>query len=113
MNKLTLTKLVQQHCKLTQKWAVVLYPDPEVEHNFDELRMAVPFLKINTDDDNDDTQAVADGLMIVLCDSEDECWQTFEKIRGDDKPECNDYDGPCHVYAWTCGPDGEILTENT
>lgn len=112
IEKLTLAELVQQHCKLAQKWAVVLYPDLCEEFDFEELRKAVPFLEINKKD-KDDTQATVDGLMIVLCDSEDECWRIFEQIHGDDKPENNDYNGPCRVYAWTCGPDGEILTENT
>lgn len=124
MNKLTVTELVQGHCKLTQKWAVVLYPDLCEDFDFEELKKAVPFLEINKRDkivhrkgatpaQNDDTQAIVDGLMIVLCNSEDECDRIFEQIRGDDKPNNNEYDGLCRVYAWTCNSDGEILTENT
>ena len=113
MNKLTITDLVQQHCKLTKKWAVVLFPDMSEDFLFDEIKRAVPFLKIDPREGNDDIQAIIDGLMIVLCDSEGECYRVFEQIRGDDKPDNNDYNGPCRVYAWTCSADGEILNENT
>ncbi|KKN99070.1 hypothetical protein LCGC14_0143170 [marine sediment metagenome] len=122
MKKLTLTDLVQHYCKLSGKWAVVLFPDPDINHSFDELRKAVPFLVVNDVHGVDclvnctcegDDQAVADGLMIVLCDSEDECWDVFNQIKGDDMPEDNDYNGPCRVYAWTCNNNGVIETENT
>ena len=106
MTKMTLTELVRNHCKLTQQWAVVLFPNGSF--GFEELQRAIPFLEIHCD-----LQAIADELMIVLCSSKDKCDRVFNQIRGDDKPELNDYDGPCHIYAWTCGPDGEILTENT
>lgn len=105
MNKITLTELVQQHCKATQQWAVVLYPDATPD--FEELKKAVPFLDLY-----DDAQAITDGIMVVLCSSDNECWEVFNQISGTDMLE-NDYSGPCKVYALTCGPDGEILTENT
>lgn len=112
MNKLTLTDLVRQHCKVTEKWAVVLFLNPE-DFLSEEIKKAVPFLEINPGKEKDDMQAIVDGSMIVLCDSEKECNEVFEQIRGDDKPANNDYNGPCRVYAWTCGSDGEILNENT
>ncbi len=108
MIKITLTELVQKHCKLTQQWAVVIYPSSD-DHSFSDMQGAVPFLDLNND-----LQAMADGLMIVLCDSEMEHDRVFNSIVGDDGPtKLNKYNGPYKAYAWTCGPDGEILTENT
>ena len=106
MRKLEITELVQHYCKLSGKWAVVLCT-PE-ESSFADLQDAANFLT------EDDCQAMTDGLMIVMCDSEDEHWTVFNSIVGDDGPsDLNSYNGPCRIYAWTCGPDGDILTENT
>ena len=113
MNKLTITDLVQKYCRLAGKWAVVLFPDQAEDFLFEEIKKAVPFLKINPQEGDDDIQAIVDGVMIVLCDTERECNLIFEQIKGNDKPENNDYDGPCHVYAWICNTDGEVLNENT
>lgn len=110
MDKLTVTDLVQQYCKLTKRWAVVLYPGDD--DALSEIENAAPFIDFKGD--NNDHQAIIDGEMVVLCDSETECDRVFNSIVGDDGPtELNPYDGPCKIYAWTCGPDGEILTENT
>jgi hypothetical protein len=110
MDKLTVTDLVQRHCLLTKQWAVVLYPGGD---DLDEIEKAAPFIDTRGIE-WDDTQAVVDGLMIVLCDSEAEHDRVFDSIVGPDGPTLlNPYDGPCKIYAWTCGPDGEILTENT
>lgn len=112
IEKLTLTDLVRKYCKITGKWAVVLHPSllgiGEEDFSFEELQKAVPFLDIEND-----RQAITDEEMIILCDSEGECWELFDQISGKCKPANNDYDGPCKVYAWTCGSNGEIMTENT
>lgn len=116
MERLCVTKFVQQFCRLSGKWVIVLYPNHEF--GFEELQKAAPFITISTRAETDgtaidDIQAVMDGEMMVVCDSKKECEELFNQIVCDGPTQSNPYDGPCKVYAWTCGPDGQILNENT
>ena len=52
--------------------------------------------------------------MFVFFETEDEMVQKFNMTIGDDGPnDVNPYKGPVKVYALTCSPEGNLLTENT
>lgn len=59
-------------------------------------------------------QTLVDGVAFLFFDTEEELKEYYNQVVGDDGPtEANPYDGPCRVYALTCGPDGQLLNENT
>ncbi len=106
MNKLDITPLIQHYCQLAKQWAVVLFIP--FEDDLSEIVKSIPFITC------EDHQAISDGLMIVMCDSLEEHWKVFNSIVCKDGPTVwNSYDGPCKTYAYTIGPCGNILTENT
>lgn len=106
MIKLTTKKMVQYCCQLSGKWAVYLsMPDYPCR----QLIKAANFLSLK-----DDYQAMHDGEMIVMCDSERECEEVFSRVVGRDGPTVlNKYNGECRIYALTCNPDGQFMNENT
>lgn len=56
-----------------------------------------------------------DGMMnhtvVFLCDTEDEMWGTYRKIRGEDGLPGDPTPG--RFYACTYNPKGSVLSENT
>ena len=108
MKKLTHIQLLQEYCKLANKWAVYLGL-PHNAEDFDEIPKAATFIDLT-----DDAQAVCDENMYVICDSEKECEKIYLSVVGDDGPTTlNPYDGPCRIYALTVNNKGELENENT
>lgn len=108
-------------CKMSKKWgiqlnfnSVVSDEDMAAYHNGlpmasseEELRKAAPWLP-----DYDSLWYY--GTCIVLFDTEEELLYAYNRTVGDDGPTAeNTYDGPARVYARTCDPHGNLITENT
>lgn len=54
------------------------------------------------------------GEGFVMFDTEAEMDEYYNQTVGEEGPTpTNPYNGPAKVYALTCSPTGEILTENT
>jgi len=97
-------------CKATNKYGLYIAFDPE--DPWDEIVKATGGL-IDKEDPQD-LQILMDGGAFFLLDTEEECWQAYWKVIGDDGPtKLNSYSGPVIVYALTFGPDGKSITENT
>jgi len=76
---------------------------------FEELTWAAPYLSYDKD-----YQILIEGGGILVFESKGEMEKIFDVTVGDEGPtKNNSYDGPAKVYALTCSPDGELLTENT
>lgn len=75
---------------------------------YEEVFKAAPYLGF------DDTQALADGNAIIVCDTVKEQEVLYSLTVGDDGPtKFNAYDGPARVYALTIDKNGQTLNENT
>jgi hypothetical protein len=52
--------------------------------------------------------------MVILFDTREEMNKHFGMTVGEDGPtKSNPYKGPATIFACTCGPDGNLLGENT
>jgi hypothetical protein len=55
-----------------------------------------------------------DGERYFLFETEEAMLAAYDATVGDDGPTAaNAYDGSASIYALTCSPAGELLTENT
>lgn len=114
MQKLTDTQTFQLLAKSLGKCCMqISFSEGEAlsKHHtwYHELIKAAPYL--NYDEDH---QLLIEGCGTLVFDSEEEMNETFELTVGDDGPtKTNPYNGPARVYALTCSPDGQLLTENT
>ncbi len=99
---------LQVLCKSTCKWGMYIsFFVPE--HEEDEAELAAPYLNLEKH-----MQIIIDGNGYLLFDTKEEMEEKFWMTVGDDGPtETNKYDGGTRVYALTCGPDGQLLNENT
>ena len=69
---------------------------------------AAPYLQ-----ELDTNKFIGDSAGSILCDSEEEAQNIFDRTVGDEGPTAlNPYVGPANVYALMIGPDG-LVTENT
>jgi hypothetical protein len=94
-------EIIREYCKLTGKYIIIFAIDDCIDIR--ETQKAIPFITIDDLFQYD----------CVLCDSEEEVYDLFNRIVGDDGPtELNKYDGPARVHALVCGPNG-FETENT
>jgi len=111
MKKFTNTEALEALCKEEKKWCLYLswYLEEDSFGNVTknpiiEIQKAVPFL---------DEEDISCDKNVILCDSEEEVYELFNQVVGDNGPtEFNLYDGPAKVYALVFGPDG-METENT
>jgi len=102
-------------CRLKGKYGMLLHlrqASPEARRDFfgpnDAVRPA-PYL---TRDDIIAGQF--DDFMWTFFDTREDMEACYEATVGPDGPTpSNRYDGPACVLAVTCGPDGELLNENT
>jgi len=102
----------QQLAKSTGKPVLFLrglnYAEGPVENTSEYLDndnhlLAAPFLHLA---DDDHLQAIVDGYVYVLCDSDEELQQLFGQVVGDDGPTgANPYNGPHIIYD-----DNDTLT---
>lgn len=99
MEKLHTTRLIEEYCKIAEKWAVVVFI-PETD-NLSLISQHAPFI-----DTHDDVQCVMNGQMFVICDTEKECYEAYGSITGPD----NNKHG---MYAYTVNNKGVIEDENT
>ena len=61
-----------------------------------------------------DSSCVFGGEAWFLFDTENELDEAYFDFVGDDGPtKRNPYDGELRIYALTCGPDGNLMNENT
>lgn len=103
---------LEELCKATKKWGmyISIYVPDDI---WDDVSKAAPYL-VETDDGNSSAQLISDRSGFILFDTEKEMLDTYELTVGDDGPtDTNKYDGPVHVYALTCYPDGQTGNENT
>jgi hypothetical protein len=82
---------------------------------FDHLMQAAPYLLSHEDEQDTMGGIMSDNIGVLTFDTEDEMALYYKRTVGDDGAldrRCNKYDGPVHVYAMTCGPEG-WRNENT
>ena len=92
-------------CRASGKWGILLawHDDP-----LSELLLAAPYLK-----DFDQMNVQGHNSVTILCDTEQEIDDLFDQTHGDEPGTNNPYRGECRIYALTCDPTGQLLTENT
>lgn len=109
MKPLDVHGLFAAHCKAIGKWGLLLgcgYLDAD---DLADVPLAAPMLSFERD-----AQVILDGQGFLFYDTEEAMQSDFQRVVGDDGPTAsNPYDGRVKVYALTCGPDGQLLGENT
>lgn len=112
IEKLHNHKVFERLCAATKKWGLCIgfgYNNMHAPEAFEEICKAAPYLSIESD-----LQILMEGNAIFLCDTEEEMLDLFYQTVGDDGPTSkNSYSGEYKVYALTCSPTGQLLTENT
>jgi hypothetical protein len=107
MKKYNLFDLFAATCKGEKKFGLLISFDPD--HNWNEISQAAPYLNLDKDID-----IFLSGNGYFMFDDEAEMEKIYNLTVGDDGPtESNSYSGPARVFACTCNPDGELMTENT
>jgi len=93
-------------CKAKGKWGMMTSFE---EYPMEELFQAAPYLA------REEFRIMAvSGHGFIFLDSQTELYELYNQTVGDDGPTFkNPYNGPARVYAVTCSPEGELLTENT
>jgi hypothetical protein len=102
-------QLLECACKVHKKWGIFLQLGPCEVDQFDDVELAVPWIH----EKGSISHFLAYGWQIILFDTEEETYEHYKVIRGDDENHFNTYQGPIKVYALTCTPDGECWNENT
>lgn len=101
--------VLQELCRLRGAWGLYLSHVPSAGIGPYELHRAVPFL-----DEAEALKLWHSDRAWLFFDSEAAMTEAFGQVVGDDGPTgSNDYDGPARVYAITCAPTGDLLSENT
>ena len=106
----------QMLCASTGKWGVVThfntdYLDATYRDALGDLRKAS---NGRLTMEQDTGQCLLEGQAIFLFDTEQEMQDAYLDFVGDDGPTSrNSYSGKYRIYALTCGPDGQLLNENT
>lgn len=101
-------------CKVSKKFGMYFggfYDRHTAEKvdDWDEIVKAAPWLDLDVPG-----QCFADGSGFLLFSSKREAWKIFGQTVGDEGPtKTNPYNGRVSIYAILCGPDGELMTENT
>jgi hypothetical protein len=124
INIITLTKpdwidLFKAYCKVNNKWGVRIslpwgddYDTSTQEEKYASIEFSLPlwnkYWKSKTKVMMD---AVHNGYVIFLCDTEQEMNEVYNQVREDDGLPNDKTPGDC--YACTCSPEGVLLTENT
>lgn len=104
----TIMDAFQELCKSMKKWGMYISSSCSEEF-IEEMPKAAPYLSWE-----EHPQIIMDGNGILLFDTEKEMWHHYDMTVGDDGPtKLNKYKGHTRVYALTCDPDGQLLTENT
>lgn len=116
-------------CQHLNKWGLSISFDWDTEEDLEELYKAAPYLDIRKERDvikqiTEETKPRLDfyakishiihnGKGYLFFDTEDEMDYFYSLTVGKDGPTpLNDYNGGFRVYAYTCNPKGQILTEN-
>jgi hypothetical protein len=95
-------------CKMHKKHGLYI-SCAQFDCTFEEFMDAAPYLRRKEFE-----QILYSSYGYIICDSKEEMLALYQQTVGDDGPTiANPYSGPCRVYAMTCGPNGEIITENT
>lgn len=111
MKPLPFIEALSEMCKATRKWGMYISINNVDEFNFLEQVKAAPCISRNT---SEGMQILVDRGGFFLFDTEEEMEENFWMTVGDDGPTVsNPYNGSVKVYAITCAPDGEFITENT
>lgn len=99
--------ILSKLCAATKKWGMYISCAEFLGYE----HLVAPYLD---PEDEAHYQIIDDGAGFILFNTKEEMEDAYNRTVGDDGPtELNPYDGPIRVYALTCGPDGELLTENT
>ncbi len=114
MKIMCMQSTMQELAKATHKWCMY------ISFAWDDERLtfighghpAAPYLTgLNNQNIAD---VISDGRGILMFDTKEGMEEYFAMTVGDDGPTtANPYAGSHKVYAVTCGPDGEFITENT
>ncbi|MEH2060276.1 MAG: hypothetical protein V7K97_29910 [Nostoc sp.] len=116
LNKLTLPKLYSSYCQLHKKWGIVVILPYSGSRDPEEDKKAIEFnLPQHKKYWETTTDVMIDALVytevLFTTDTEEEMWNIYTQIRGKDGLPNDPSPGEC--YAYTCSPEGIILTENT
>ena len=109
MQALGIIEIFQQLCEIRQRWGLYISFDLESVDEPNDIFKAAPYLEY------DKHAEILDGNRgIFLFDAEEEMEKYYNQTVGPDGPtEVNSYNGDCIVYALTCDPNGNMLSENT
>lgn len=97
-------------CKVNGKWGMYASLSTPGEDEA-EVTLAAPWL---ASDPMLWFHLRVEGCVYLFFDTREEMVAVYEQTVGDDGPKgTNTYDGPARVYATTCDPNGNGITENT
>lgn len=124
MHILSRTKVFEELCRSTGKWGMYIHfcdDDDDDSLWVDGLFKAAPYLDTSKCSEESEYERIcnceqicSDGWGIFLFDTEEEMDHYYQLTVGDDGPtKLNNYNGPFRVFALTCDPTGQLLTENT
>ena len=96
-------------CKAQTMWGLYLsfpevWEDPKITEEF--KKACLFYDKLGT--------VSMDGKAYLFFESETEMWDHYYSVVGEDGPtKMNPYNGDFKIFALTCDPQGNMLTENT
>lgn len=104
-------------CRAHHKWGVrIAFICPSLDDRYlsdiREIEKAIPWIhRLN---EKARWDLLCSGSGFFLFDTEQEMRDFYDLTVGDDGPtKLNHYNGQTSVYALTCSPDGQLLSENT
>lgn len=107
-------QLFQAYCKSQSLWGLRVNPRGG---DFRERFKSCPLFDIDFVTGRSSCghmQGLADGEYYFFYGTENDLLKAYNLVVGKDGPTVtNPYVGPAATYALTCGPTGELLTENT
>jgi hypothetical protein len=96
-------------CKLKNRWGMYVGFGWENLEDMNEVEKAAPYLKGDSM-----FQVRMNGYGYLFFNTQEELDNHYKQTVGDDGPtDINSYNGPARVYALTCDPAGELMSENT
>lgn len=114
---MTLTELFQAHCKTTGLYGLYVQRRHELDHlesGLLDTTKGCPFLGFFPSPHNPHAQVIFNGEGFFFFDTSEELERHYDQVVGEDGPTAsNPYTGPATWYGLTCGPDGNLITENT
>ena len=116
LNKLSIYDLYSTYFKVNNKWGVVVWLPSDEDATTESLQKQIEFsLPLWNKYWKTITDVLIDGCLFdhvaFLCDSEDEMWEVYNQIRGDDGLPNDKTPGDCFAVGYS--NEGIQLLENT